>query len=634
MSEQPLVRPPLKGSISPIITKILVALFSGIAVFVGAALIIWFGYQLFYSGKIYPGVSIEGIDLSGIRIQEAYSYLAENYSYPKESLIIFKDNDREWEFQPNELGLILDDITSIDVAYSTGRSGWPWKRAADQFIAWKEGINISPSMVYDENIAAIQLAKIAKEIDRPAIEGSIHKEGNEIVSTHGQIGRNLHLDESLTNLKSIFINTEEGAVSLEIVEQVPKILDVSSQTELIKSILSQPLKLTLPDQDNLNMGPWILDENTLANMLSIQRIQIEGNDTFSIGLSENGLRDLLSPLAPSLKVASNNTKFIFNDDTLLLDLIEEADIGRALLIEESIQKINQEIISGTHDVELVFDYSNPEITNDMTGEELGITELVSAQTSYFYGSSASRMQNIETAAAQFHGIMIPPGATFSMVDNLGDISLTSGYAEALIIYGDRTIKGVGGGVCQVSTTLFRTVFFGGFPVVERYSHAYRVSYYELNANGSVNKSLAGLDATVYSPIIDFRFTNDTPYWLLMETYVSIPNRTITWKFYSTSDDRTVEWDSSGLQNIVEPPNPIYEENKDLEEGKIEQVDWATSGADVTVNRTVWLDGEVHISDEFTTHYQPWTTICQYGPDTENYPPAEDKQDKNSCKPLD
>ncbi len=633
MNDNLIDRPTPKWPISPVFINISSALFSGVAVFFATTLLFWFGYQLYYSGKIYPGISIEGIDLSGIRIQEAYTYLAENYSYPKEGSIIFKDNDLEWAYPPNELGLILDDLTSIDIAYSTGRSGWPWKRAADQFIAWKEGIRISPSMVYDENIAAIQLIRIANQIDQPIIEGAIHNEGLEIISIPGQIGRNINIDDSLANLRIYFTDTKEGIVPLEINEQEPKILDVSLQTEMIENILSQPLSLTIPDQDNSDLGPWILDEITLANMLFIQRIQIDGKDEISVGLSENSLRDLLTPIAPSLKLAANNAKFIFNDDTLVLDLIEEADIGRALLIEESIQKINQEINNQNHEIELVFDYSNPDITNDMTGEELGITELVSAQTSYFYGSSAARMKNIETSAAQFHGIMIPPGGTFSMVENIGDISLNSGYAEALIIYGDRTIKGVGGGVCQVSTTLFRTVFFGGFPVVERYSHAYRVSYYELNANGSVNKNLAGLDATVYSPLIDFRFTNDTPHWLLMETYVSIPNRTITWKFYSTSDNRSVEWETSGLQNIVEPPNPIYEENEDLDKGEIDQVDWATAGADVTVNRTVWLDGEIHIDDAFTTHYQPWTTICQYGPDTENYPPEENKQDKNSCKPL-
>jgi vancomycin resistance protein YoaR len=202
-----------------------------------------------------------------------------------------------------------------------------------------------------------------------------------------------------------------------------------------------------------------------------------------------------------------------------------------------------------------------------------------------------------------------------MAEILGDVSLDNGYAEALIIFGNRTIKGVGGGVCQVSTTLFRTVFFGGFPVVERHSHAYRVGYYEQTASGNVNPNLAGLDATVYVPVVDFKFVNDTPNWLLMETYVNANARRLTWKFYSTSDGRSVDWDTTGLKNIVEPPKPLYQENPDLKKGVIEQVDWEAEGADVTVYRTVKRNGEVYFEDDFSTHYMPWRAVYEYGPGT-------------------
>src|SRR5690606_11121080 len=97
--------------------------------------------------------------------------------------------------------------------------------------------------------------------------------------------------------------------------------------------------------------------------------------------------------------------------------------------------------------------------------------------------------------------------------------------------------------------------------------------------------LAGLDATVFVPIVDFKFRNDTPYWLLMETYVS--NEAITWKFYSTKDGRSVDWNTTGPINIVDPPEPKYKENPELAQGEIKQVDWAAQGADITVDRTVY-----------------------------------------------
>ena len=168
----------------------------------------------------------------------------------------------------------------------------------------------------------------------------------------------------------------------------------------------------------------------------------------------------------------------------------------------------------------------------------------------------------------------------------------------------------------MSTTLFRTVFFGGFPIVERHPHAYRVGYYEQVSGGGINQNFAGLDATVFVPVVDFKFINDTPYWLLMETYVNPASRSLTWKFYSTSDGRTVEWDTSGVQNVVEPEDPLYEENSELSEGTIKQVDWAADGADVTVTRTVYRDGGVYFSDQVITHYMPWRAVYQYGPGTD------------------
>src|SRR5205085_4216509 len=172
--------------------------------------------------------------------------------------------------------------------------------------------------------------------------------------------------------------------------------------------------------------------------------------------------------------------------------------------------------------------------------------------------------------ARFHGLLVPPNSEFSFDDNLGDVSLDTGFSEALIIFGGRTIRGVGGGVCQVSTTIFRAAYFGGFPIVERYSHAYRVGYYE---RGDTWKG-PGLDATVYAPLVDFKFMNDSPSWLLMEVYVNKAASRITWKFYSTSDGRSTTVSPANVQNVVPAPEPLYEEDATLAAGQIKQVDYA------------------------------------------------------------
>jgi vancomycin resistance protein YoaR len=168
----------------------------------------------------------------------------------------------------------------------------------------------------------------------------------------------------------------------------------------------------------------------------------------------------------------------------------------------------------------------------------------------------------------------------------------------------------------VSTTLFRAALYGGYPIVERHEHAYRVYYYEQTAKGT-DPLLAGLDATVYFPLVDLKFTNDRPYWLLMETYFNRATYSLTWKFYSGDDGRTVDVQNLGLRNVVPAPDPLFEENPDLRTGEIEQVDWPGDGADITVTRVVSRGSQVLFTDPIRTHYEPWQAVCQYGPGTDN-----------------
>jgi len=407
----------------------------------------------------------------------------------------------------------------------------------------------------------------------------------------------------------------DGMIPVVLVEKPPVILDASAQAEIARKILSAPLTLSIPDAGEKDPGPWSFDPPKLASMLAIERLESPEGARYQVGLRVEELRSFLEGIAAESSRLPENARFIFNDETKQLDLLRPAVIGHSLNIDKSIEQINQRVAQGEHNIPLVFDTNNPQVGSDATAEQLGITEVTSVQNSYFYGSSASRIQNITAAAERFHGLLVPPGATFSMAEALGDVSLDNGYAEALIIYGNRTIKGVGGGVCQVSTTLFRTAFFGGYPIVERNPHAYRVSYYEYTRSGSIDTDLAGLDATVFVPVVDFKFTNDTPNWLLMETYVKPDARLLTWKFYSTSDGRTVDWRTTGLANVEEAPEPLYQENEDLNKGEIRQVDWEADGADVTVFRTVMRDGQVYLEDTFATHYLPWRAVYEYGPGT-------------------
>ncbi len=605
------------GAYMPLInlTRVLVMLGAGMILFVLIASAFAIGYGIKYSGRVFPGVTMAGIDFSGMTPEEAARTLSEEIRYPQHGVVGFQDKDKIWAATPADLGLQLDAETSAWAAYSVGRQGNPLARLVNQYRAWQNGVILSPLLLFDERTAYAYLEQVAGQVYLPAYDAALQIEGTQVISQPGQIGRSLDIPATLEPLESQLQDMIDGLLPLQMVSHEPAILDASEQAETARGVLAEPLVLRVPDAGEGDPGPLTIPPEQLAGMLVIQQTNEDPDDIrYTVALDAGSLRPVLEELAPRLARYPQNARFIFNDDTRQLDLIRNAVIGRQLDIKATIADINSRLVAGEHDIPLKIVYTQPAVGDEATGEQLGIRELVSSHTSFFRGSSSSRIHNIQTAASRFHGVLVPPGATFSMAEVMGDVSLDTGYAEALIIFGGRTIEGVGGGVCQVSTTLFRTVFLGGFPIVERHPHAYRVGYYEQTANGRDN-NLAGLDATVFVPMVDFKFINDTPNWLLMETYVNPNNQKLTWKFYSTSLGRSVEWNTTGTKNVVDPPKPRYEENPELAKGEIKQVDWAAEGADVTVTRIVYQDGGVLFEDAFHTHYEPWQAVYQYGPGT-------------------
>jgi vancomycin resistance protein YoaR len=608
---------------TPVLPQVLAAVVGGIALFFVLILTWVLGYQLLYAGRIFPGVSVSGVNLSGMKPSDAAVKLNESLSYPINGKILFRDGAKAWVASPAELGMVFDPSSSAMTAYQLGRNGGLFGALSGQVRAAGLGIKVPPVIIFDQRVAYYYLNQISSQVNQPVTEASLTLEGTNIVAHPGQVGRELKIDATLVYLGAQLQTFSDGEVPLVVQEVQPKILDVSAQADMARQVLSQPLTLVIPNATPEDPAPYVYNPEVLANLFGVERTE----NGVQVILSQTGLRDMLLPVKNQVDRMASDAKFIFNDTTLQLDVMQESKVGRTMDIEASILAINDALLRGEHTASLVINEEQPRVSSTATGQELGITQLVWSETSYFHGSSAERVQNIKAAAEQFHGLLVAPGETFSMGAHMSDVSLENGFAEALIIYGGRTIKGIGGGVCQVSTTLFRAVFNAGFPVVERIPHAYRVSYYEQIASGAVDPRLAGLDATVYFPLVDFKFTNDTPHWILMETYLG--SGSLTWKFYSTSDGRTVSWDTTGITNVVPAPPPVFEISDELGKNQMKQVDWAANGADVTVTRTVMRGGAVLFQDQFTTHYEPWQAICEYGPDSRN--PEKLADEKNLCR---
>ena len=602
---------------SPVPFQILTALIGGLLLFILVVGIITGSYQLLYDGRIFPGISLAGVDLTSLTPGQATAAISQHLTYPTNGQVVFRYNDRVWVATPAQLGMVLDAGTSIQSAYDIGRRGGLLADLAGQLNAWQGGLDLKPVIMFDERVAVGYLQNIAVLIDQPVIETDLHINGTEVIYIQGQTGRLLNVDATLANLYAQLSAFQDGQVQLVVEEQSPLVLNASAQADSLRQILSTPLTISIPDAQPGDPGPWKIEPADLAGMLAIDRVQTGTVWQYQISVDAQALDQVLTPIAPLLNRTAQNARFYFDDYTRQLVQVQPAQVGLTLDVASTIKVVQAGLLAGQHNIGLTLNTTVPEVGNDATAQALGITELVYSEATYFRGSGNARLQNIETAAKQFYGLLIPPNTTFSMGDVLGDISLDNGYAEALIIYNGRTITGVGGGVCQVSTTLFRTAFFAGYPIVERHAHAFRVFYYEQTAT-SYDSDLAGLDATVYFPLVDLKFTNDRPYWLLMETYFNRTDASLTWKFYSTKDGRTVQWQNLGLQNVIPAPEPLYEENSDLPPGVCKQVDYPADGADITVTRTVNnASGQALFDDTIRTLYEPWQAIYQYGPGTEN-----------------
>lgn len=246
----------------------------------------------------------------------------------------------------------------------------------------------------------------------------------------------------------------------------------------------------------------------------------------------------------------------------------------------------------------------PEITL-AKANQFGIEEPIGEGKSDFSHSIPERIHNIILASSKFNGVLIPKDKIFSFNETVGDISPLTGYKPAYIIKEGKTVLGDGGGVCQVSTTLFRAALNSGLPIIERYPHAYRVGYYE-------NDSKPGLDATVFAPSVDLKVKNDTPAYILIQTQVDKDNNLLFFEFYGKKDGRKIEISPVQVFDVVPPLPAKYQDYPTLKKGVVKQVDFPAWGGKAKFDYNVFKNGETIFKKTFFSSYRPWQAIFLVG----------------------
>jgi vancomycin resistance protein YoaR len=320
------------------------------------------------------------------------------------------------------------------------------------------------------------------------------------------------------------------------------------------------------------------------------------------------IEDYLSDLADKYNLPAQNALFNYENGKVTAFKIEKN--GIAINQDVALEDLTKKLNSLTKNSNPLITYSitdsliKPEVTLSAIND-FGITEEIARGVSNYSGSIPERVFNVLLAASKFNGVLIPKGSEFSFDKIIGDISSQSGYKPAYVISNGRTVLGDGGGVCQVSTTLFRAALNAGLPITERHAHAYRVHYYE-------NDSKPGLDATIFSPTVDFKFKNDTPEDILIQMEVDKENNILTFIFYGKKDNRMVTLSEPKVYDVIGPPPPLYQDDPTLKRGIIKQVDWAAGGAKSVFHYHVEKDSKTTIDQDFYSVYQPWKAVYLVG----------------------
>jgi vancomycin resistance protein YoaR len=596
----------------------LLAVVVWLAALAAAAGVVWYQYQ--HAGRIYQGVSVRGINLSGLTLGEAETVLSTAFDpYPLAPVTV-RYGDQTWTLTSKDLGVNFDARSAAEAAFRVGRSpltgAEPLHQVAqlqanlqDQLAAYRFGHEVLADEAVDRSAGLAWLEERARAINQPTSEATLRIEGMQITSSPSQVGFSLDVAASLDAIYTALLSNEGSAVDLTVKETRPLLADVTQAEVFVRQVLGGPVTLTAADPDLDNNAPppsYTIPAEELARLVSTELVpQLDGALQVVAEFDVNPLLAQVQGWAAELAREPRDAEVSFDPKTGEISVVSPSQIGRTLDVPATLEAIRQAALSPDRKAVLPLSLIEPAV-NMHELDQMGVTEVVAQGTTSFKGSSADRVHNIATAAAAVDNTVVPPGALFSFNQAIGDVSEEYGYKDSLIIWGDRTAVGVGGGVCQASTTVFRAAYYGGFPIEERWNHGYVVGWY----------GTPGLDATIYTPNIDLKFRNTTDSYLIIKSEMDPAKGTLTFKFYGSKPPWTVEVTGPEILKETPPPPAVYQRDASLASGEVRQVEWASKGMDVAWRRVIRDNEGNVVSDEtLKSSYTPWAAYYLVGPDT-------------------
>lgn len=572
----------IKISVSTIFKPILLVIYFVLLLFVA--------YHLLYAHCIIPGVRIGNVRVGGMTTGEAQKAL-QGLNAQNEQLTLVHQ-EQTFTITGADINLTYDWDASIARAFEVGRSGNFIKDTKDKLAGLIKQLQISAYYDYNDEALSNKFSEIKAEVNVDAADASFALKDGDLTILPSAEGHKI-VDDALYNSVMTALNTVNfSAINLPLKTVKPKIYDTNLQS--LQSTAEKIIKNKLTITHDTNQ--WVLTPEQLLDMVTVAKTK-----TGQVQLLVNEPKFEAFSDSIAAEVAELPRGQVTSTDGDKVTDFEITQDGKALNDKQFADDFKQALF----DAKPTLDLPMIAVSGPASKEKYGILELLGEGTSHFKGSASSRIHNLTLAAERTNGVLVAPGATYSLNKSVGEISAKTGYDTAYIIAEGRTVLGEGGGVCQTSTTLFRAVLNSGLPVVMRYPHAYRVGYYEQDMP-------VGFDAAIFQPSWDFQFKNDTSAYVLVQSSYNPDEYSLTFKLYGTSDGRKVEIPKPTITGETPPPPALYQDDPTLPKGVVKQVDFAAWGATVKLTRKVTRGDEVLYDDTFNSRYQPWRAVYLVG----------------------
>lgn len=603
------------------IKKILKWLLIIVAIFLVITLLavgFYFAFEKKHEGRIYPGVFIGDIDVSGLEMTQAKMILNQKVNQINQQGITISYENHQATLYP-VFSSVGGDLAYEIINFDTEKNieeAYLYARSNNFLVNLKQKIqSLFHSKVYPVkfSINELEVEKFLQEnfseFEKPAEDAKLIFENEKFSIKEESYGQKINFSPVTTELKNDLARPDNSPISLTSKIDLPLIFksDCNQIEERAQKVMKRG-PITLVFEKN----SWQLSQKNLAQML---KIVIDFNAAspkkeVTLGLDAEKLKTFLDEnIAEKVNQEPTEAKFEIKDGKVVE--FQSSQDGRKINEESMTKKLEYELFQGClaneeieceqgdKKIEIVTTELKSQIQTDEVND-LGIKEIIGTGHSNFAGSPSNRRHNIAVGAAAVNGTLVKPDEEFSLLEVLGEVDAAAGYLPELVIKGNKTIPEYGGGLCQIGTTMFRATYESGMPVTLRRNHSYRVFYYEP----------AGTDATIYDPWPDYRFKNDSPYHILIQS--RIEGDDLYFDFWSTEDGRVSTSTYPTIYNIVKPGPTKIVETLDLEPGKKKCTESSHNGADAYFDYTVtYPDGEVK-EERFTSHYIPWQAVCLLG----------------------